>query len=126
MGIIVKKAKYIEVTFRNVITTRKTPNTIKVTDPPCVSIRLLTKAKKLFFNNSGTSFQKSQEPGFQTQSTCRYTTLSVLNRIFNIGIINAKEKRFNMADKILKKTFNTRYFLYGGINSLRMRIKSFI
>ena len=52
----------MEATFRKVMTTRKTPNTINVNEPPSRSIKSLTNQKKLFFQISGKVFIESQLP----------------------------------------------------------------
>ena len=111
MGIIVKKAKYIVETFKNVASTRKRPRTISVVEPPWVWIKSPTYQKKLFFKTRGNSFHDSQLAGSNAQGMKVYSTLSILKRICKIGIISAKEKRLRMAERMLNTTFSTIYFL---------------
>ena len=40
----------------------------------------------------------------------------VLNRMFSMGTSDMNEKILRMADRMLKTTDSTRYFLYGGTN----------
>ena len=60
------------------------------------------------------------------RSTGCVSVVSILNRILSIGIIARNEKIFNIAERILKITVRTRYFLYGGTNRRNTWKNSFI
>ena len=48
----------------------------------------------------------------------------VLKSIWRIGTRVAKEKMLSMAERMLKTTLMTRYFLYGGTKRRRMSMNS--
>ena len=60
------------------------------------------------------------------QGVNSYTFVSILKRMFRMGMSRANEKMLNIADSRFSMTDPVRYFLYGAANRLRTFQNAFI